>query len=177
MKAIIHIGLPGSGKTTSIRRIFGDYNWIEDGVIHYIPNRVAVVSSDNYPGLYDKDKDFHPELLAKSHPACFREFIAAMLQGFPVVIVDNTNTSAIELAPYILGAQAHGYAVELREFVVSIETAERRNTHKVPRASLEAMAKRLAEPRPPWWPNPARFDMEGPIRDTGAGASFEQINP
>lgn len=143
MKLIINRGIPGSGKSTGTMELV-------KGLKH---DDFAVCSSDAYPGLYDEDGKFHPELLSKSHPACMAHCIRAMLAEVPLVIIDNTNVSAVEIAPYMLVAQSFGYEVEIRRYDAgSIDEAHERNTHKVPLDTCIRMNKAMQEPLPPWWP-------------------------
>ncbi len=59
------------------------------------------------------------------------------------VVVDNTNTTTEEIAPYYAVARAYGYDVELVTLLVDVETAAARNAHGVPMRNIEAMHRRL----------------------------------
>ena len=71
------------------------------------------------------------------------------------VVVDNTNTTNEEIAPYILGAQAFGYTSEIITIDPSVVHHTKyagRNTHNVSLAVIQAQAKRITERKlPPWW--------------------------
>lgn len=143
MKVIINRGAPGSGKTSGAQAL-------TNGLPH---DEFAVCSSDLYPGLYDADGRFHPELLSKSHPACMADCIRAMLAGVPLVIVDNTSTTAVEVAPYVLVAQSFGYEVEIWRYTCGTAAEHlRRNQHGVSHDAIVRMLNNLEQPLPPWWP-------------------------
>lgn len=80
-------GLPGCGKSYVAHQLYAGY----------VNSRV--VSADN---LVDYE-NFSPDQLAPAHQGCFRAFLAAtQLERAPLVVVDNTNLSAAEVAPYYL---------------------------------------------------------------------------
>lgn len=140
-------GLPGSGKSTVARRI-QDRDPIGQAVI---------VSADTFPGLYTFDPagkvvGFNPTLLGKAHGACLRNAIQAIQDGASTVIVDNTNLTALELAPYVAVAQAFGLAPIILRVECDADQAFARNTHGVPEAAHKRMRETLREYRPaPHW--------------------------
>ena len=144
MKVVINRGIPGSGKSTGTKKLMDAEK----------PGMVKVVSSDLYPGLYDADGTFHPELLSKSHPACMREFIHACEMRIPFVIVDNTNTMPHEVAPYLLVAQSFGADVEIIRYDAgSVDVAFERNSHGVPLDVCIRMFNQMKDnPLPRFWP-------------------------
>lgn len=142
-------GLPGSGKTrfAGVLRSAGPQS------------DVVVVSVDDH-FMHDGVYRFDPAELGRAHAACFRRFVE-YLQNRPVwtlrddadrcVIVDNTNTTAVELAPYMAAAAAFDYDAEILEITCPLAVAAARQTHGVPAATMERMAVNLAEPLPSWW--------------------------
>lgn len=84
-------GISGSGKSTYARR-----------------HRGVIVSADDY-FVRDGAYRFNPARLSSAHATCFARYLGALDDGHPLVIVDNTNTTAVEIAPYVLAAQAKGY--------------------------------------------------------------------
>lgn len=60
-----------------------------------------------------------------------------------VIIVDNTNTTALEIAPYVALANAYEDKVTLVTVDVDVETASKRNRHGVPLKTLQAQADNL----------------------------------
>jgi tRNA uridine 5-carbamoylmethylation protein Kti12 len=146
MKLIINRGAPGSGKSTGAKKLIDAVNTsdIVDGVI---------CSADSYPGLYDKDGGFHPELLSKAHGECMAKAIRATMIDTPLVIIDNTSTTAVEVSPYVLLSQAHGYELQIHRYTCGSALEHfRRNIHKVPLATIERMLNNLDQPLMPWWP-------------------------
>jgi predicted kinase len=144
-KVIVLSGVSGSGKSTYTKSLVGE------------AERLSVCSADHYfmsDGVYK----FDPSKLSDAHGACFRDFLASLQINTDMVVVDNTNTSAVEIAPYILGAQAFGYEVEVHTLMCETEddvkVCAARNAHGVPFQGVMAQHKRLQERQlPPWWTN------------------------
>jgi predicted kinase len=139
-------GIPGSGKSTYAAALVAD---CEAGPV-IDRGRVRIVSADSYfmhtPGDGSAPfYDFKPENLPKAHAACLREFVREILGGCSdeTVIVDNTNTTIVEMAPYVALAAAYGHTCEIVTFVQStredmVKVASR-NIHGVPREVCERM--------------------------------------
>jgi len=112
----------------------------------------VVVSSDHY---FEEKGDylevFNPAELGAAHGQCFRRAIEACQAGKDLV-VDNTNCSVVEVAPYVLLGQSFGAEIEIHRIDCDVEVAKARNTHGVPDHAIEGMAKALSEPPPPWYP-------------------------
>lgn len=112
-------GLPGSGKSTIARE------FLKQGF-----------SSDDFPNLYIRDDDgnivdIDVTKLGDAHGSVFRHAVYALQAGHSAVI-DNTNLSALELAPYVNMAQAFGAAPILVQVVTDPKIAFGRQTHGVP---------------------------------------------
>lgn len=138
---IILQGIPGSGKSHLAREIAARN-----------PGRTVVVSADDFFELGGGTYAFDVTKLGQAHGQCFRRFLAAINERVSTIIVDNTNTSVAEIAPYVLGGEAHGYGVEIIRVLCDPEVAAARNTHGVPPAAVVAMAGRIASCQlPPWW--------------------------
>lgn len=139
-------GLPGCGKSRYIKTA-GFPN----------PDRMVVVSADNYHCVTDPDGgtryDFKPENVKRAHDQCYRDFIGAVDNGdWATIIVDNTNLSSWEIAPYYRYAEVMGLDVEIVRLRVPVEKCIARGTHNVPRETYAKMADRLEkEVLPPWW--------------------------
>jgi predicted kinase len=136
-KVIILSGVSGSGKSTVAAGIYG----------------LPVVSADHY-FMVEGEYRFYASRLGEAHGACFREFVR-LLQAGRSVVVDNTNTTAIEIAPYVLGAQAYGYECRIVTVVVPesrLHAAAERNRHGVSLDVIRAQYERLQRRElPPWW--------------------------
>lgn len=100
-KLIIMRGISGAGKSTLATKLEKEHG-------------TKALSSDGYfmrGGKYVFDKETVPTAHRWNHGRAEE----AMRRGDPVVIVDNTNTQAWEMKPYVLTARKHGYSVEFRE--------------------------------------------------------------
>lgn len=110
-------------------------------------------SADTHPGLYTPQAGgppaFNIALLGNAHGACFKGTIES-LQAGRSVIVDNTNTTVEEIAPYVLLAQAFGAKVRLIRVKADPSRALARNTHGVPEAAHAGQVARLAAFVPPF---------------------------
>ena len=142
---IIMIGISGSGKST----------WARENA----PG-ARVVSADHHFTGADGVYRFDPARLGEAHAACFRAACEAVRDLadpasdslFDAVLVDNTNTTEIEIAPYVALGAAYGVPVKLVRMLCPAAMAAARNTHGVPLAGVEAQDKRIRALRiPPFW--------------------------
>lgn len=150
MKVIIMQGASGSGKSTYVSKIEG---------------RTNVCSADHF-FMVDGEYKFDPTKLGEAHASCMRDFLFALETavqyqnaaldcgdddyGIDAVIVDNTNTTQVEMAPYVAVAAAYGFPVEIVRCVAPAAVCAKRNTHGVPVGACEAMIKRMQDPAPFW---------------------------
>ena len=140
---IVMQGVPGSGKTTMAKEYIRSLPLGETG---------HIVSADDYymrDGVYR----FDPSLLSKAHAYCFRRFIDIVSSTLTMnVIVDNTNTTAVEMAPYMLGASAYGYEPHYWRISCDPRKAAARNIHGVPEQVVDAQYQRMmSDNLAPWW--------------------------
>ena len=150
LQCYILSGVSGAGKSTWIQ----NQPWADRADVH---------SADHY---FEKDGvyRFDPKKLSEAHGECLRGFIHGVRPGWrakemglslddsPIQVVDNTNTTNEEIAPYYSVAKAYGYKVTLVTLRVNLELAAKRNSHGVPLAGIEAMAKRISDRRiPRFW--------------------------
>jgi hypothetical protein len=135
MQVIILRGIPGAGKSTFTR------------------NRKKV-SADSF---FEKDGEyrFDPSLLPHAHGKCLRDFIGLCQSADDdQLIVDNTNISIVEIAPYAATALAYGHDLKIMTLDCDPEIAAARNIHGVPRKTVLSMHKRMMDENmrfPPWW--------------------------
>ncbi|XP_032533287.1 NEDD4-binding protein 2-like 2 isoform X2 [Chiroxiphia lanceolata] len=126
-------GLPGSGKSTLSRILLGQSC---DGV---------VFSTDDYFRQQD-GYTYNAAQLGDAHEWNQKRAKQAMEQGRSPVIIDNTNTQAWEMKPYVEVALEKGYRVEFHEpdtwWKFDPEELEKRNKHGVTREKIAQMLER-----------------------------------
>lgn len=123
-KALIILrGLPGSGKSTLAQLL-------SDGGKH------PVFGIDDY--FTDENGKYHFDHL-KNHLAykhCENRTHQAMLEGTPIIILDNTFTMEWEMEPYFKLASDMGYQVH----VMTVENRHHgKNSHDIPEDQIEKM--------------------------------------
>lgn len=144
MQVIIMRGIPGSGKST----------YIKDQAVNRPENtRWCVISADSFfieifSGVYR----FDPKKIGEAHAFCLRSFLS-VLKGETRYdhgcFVDNTNTTAVEIAPYYALALAYGADVKIVRMATPFEVAVTRNTHNVPVSTIWKMQQNLLTERLP----------------------------
>lgn len=141
-KVIILSGVSGSGKSSFAKGL----------------ERAYKVSAD-YFFMVQGEYRFDPAKLADAHAFCFRQFLDALQQGVSTLVVDNTNTTVMEISPYVLGAQAFGYSPKVITVAVpesALEACAARNSHGVSLQGIRAQWERLqGRQLPPWWEHEA----------------------
>jgi len=138
-KVIVLQGLSGSGKSTIAKKLV-------EGV-----NQAVIVSTDQFMVNEAGEYEFDPTKIGEAHGRCFKRFLIALEADWSLIVVDNTNTSVAEIAPYMLAASAFGYEAAILRIECSVEKAAARNLHGTPLDVVQAMAARIAEPLPPYW--------------------------
>jgi predicted ATPase len=142
---IIMQGVPGSGKSTYARRLR------DVGCGLGITTRI--VSADDYFVDGDGVYRFDPGKLGTAHAVCMRAFLDELRAGAcDGIVVDNTNTTAIELAPYMAVAASFGAPAKIVRMECDVNAASQRNVHGVPHDKILAMYDRMVTERlPPYW--------------------------
>jgi len=141
-QCIIMQGVSGSGKSTLARKLL-DMHWDLGG---------RIVSADFYWKSEGGDYDFDPKLLPKAHAYCIRCFVDAVIWQRNLVIVDNTNTTVEEIAPYYAIAEAYGYETKILRVYCDTQIAMARNVHSVPANVVQAQSERIGSfVCPPRW--------------------------
>lgn len=144
MSGVVKIlrGLPGSGKSY----------WAREYALQH--PKTLIVSADYYRIQPDGRYQFNASRVREAHDFCLRRFWTLMWEGeldVPV-IVDNTNISAWEIAPYYRLAEISNREVEIVTFATPLKTCLERQTHGVPEVTMGMMAQRLAtEVLPFFW--------------------------
>ncbi len=142
---IILRGLSGAGKTTWQR-------------IHR--PRVVICTTEAFFKPGDRTLQF-----SHASAACFKAAIQAVESGTPSIIIDNTNTSVAEVAPYVALAEAFGYSWSVLTIHADIDRAWNRNVHGTPWSSMARMKARMDAFDPPtWWWHQGRIeDVRGSV--------------
>lgn len=151
MKVVILRGGSGAGKSTWIRKNIPS----EDS---------AIFSTDSFfiegDGTYNFDitklSEYHAQCLAGFINICSGEVSHLSREGRLVgtVVVDNTNTSIAEFAPYAAVALAYGHDLRIVTFVYDPVAAYRRNKHGTPLDACMRQHARLTSDTdliPAWW--------------------------
>lgn len=127
-KVVIIRGISGAGKSTYIKQHLSD---------------AYVCSADHFFYNDQGEYSFDPGKLGPAHGACKRNFVKALKQNKPLVVVDNTNTKMWEMKPYIQAAKDAGYEIEFIRLVTPVAVAAARNVHGVPLEAVSRMANRM----------------------------------
>jgi len=180
-RVIVLSGLPGSGKSTWAKEKLGKLasgrvpnDIYPPGTIRAHENGI-LISADLFFMKEDSEGKeeyvFSPEKIGEAHASCFRNFIWAMeeshrgsTKSLDLIIIDNTNLSTEEIAPYMLGAAAFGYESEIFSILPFdhdllqtrrgnlINFLHSQTKHGVPKETLEKQLKVLEGRKlPPWW--------------------------
>lgn len=117
MRVIVLRGIPGSGKSHQAASITG----------------ATIVSADHFFIEHTGEYKFVPSLLGEAHAACLRRYLEELRSpSSELLIVDNTNASVAEIAPYMALASAFGVNAEIIEVDCDPVEAAARNIHGVP---------------------------------------------
>ena len=140
MQVIIMRGIPGSGKST----------WAKKESAQCV--RPVTFSADKF-FMVGGSYRFDPTKLGEAHGDCLVGFLSHLRDGgYTTIFVDNTNTTAVEIAPYYALALAYGADVKIVRMATPFEVAVIRNTHNVPISTIWKMQQNLLTERlPPHW--------------------------
>ena len=127
---IIMRGISGSGKSTLAKELG------QNGIIF---------STDDF-FMKNGKYMFDPKKIGEAHQWNLNRAIQAMQQEISPIVIDNTNTQAWEAKKYVEEGKKRGYKIEVREpntpWKFDAEELAKRNTHGVPKASIEKMLNR-----------------------------------
>lgn len=146
-KVVVMSGVSGSGKSSFVKKLLTPDQY-----------KSLVVSADNF-FYHDGVYRFEPSMLGEAHGSCFFEYIEALRNKVDnTIIVDNTNTTVAEIAPYMLAAQAYEWQAEIVTLcckgVGALMVCAERNKHGV---NLHTIGRQDAALRnrvlSPWWKN------------------------
>lgn len=143
MKVVVLRGIPGSGKSTYAMAVLkAQVPTGDEGLI---------VSADRY-FEHDKQYRFDPTKLREAHQQCQRNYLYAVSKDYyHMVVVDNTNVKAEDMAIYVDVAIALEHDLDIVTFVCPPALGHKRNVHGVPLSTCVAMATTLGIPLPKRW--------------------------
>lgn len=139
MRVTILAGIPGSGKSSWVKK-----------------NRpgALICSADDYFVFSDGKYQFDAQQLGEAHRHCMSRFLTALSCETSDIVVDNTNTTLDQIAPYIAVAEAYRANVEVVGLFALAQEAYDRCVHDVPLRQIERMEKNLVHMMKRW---PARW--------------------
>jgi tRNA uridine 5-carbamoylmethylation protein Kti12 len=155
MEVILMRGMTGAGKST-----YGEKR-AED----LTKNGFSVVLfSADYFHMKQGKYCFDPLKIGEAHADCYRRYVEHV-QRFSgptfykkVAIVDNTNISSLEIAPYYQLANAYGVPCEVRTIWCEPAVAAKRCIHGVPSQVILSLYQRLLrEEIPPFYKHTVIF--------------------
>lgn len=142
MNIVILIGISGAGKSTYAKTL----------------PRPIIVSADDF-FMVGGEYKFDPSKLDAAHGRCLaafietaREYGGRTLESEPTLVVDNTNTTLAEIAPYYAIARAYGHQVRIVKFICDPHVAAARNRHGVPLETCKRQNRNIENlALPPFW--------------------------
>lgn len=135
-------GIPGSGKSTLAARL-----------VSTAPvGSAQICSADDFhldeKGVYR----FDPKKIGEAHDRCLLKFLDWLDKGVENIIVDNTNLSSWEIAPYYRLGEAHRYSTKVVRIWCDPLVAAQRNIHDVPLDRVFQMYQKFLQiDLPPHW--------------------------
>ena len=145
MKLILMRGVSGSGKSTLAKQLASSH---EGSVIF---------STDDF-FMIEGRYEFDPKMIGRNHARNQDRARSAMSSGVPCVIIDNTNTQAWEMKPYVKAALEFGYSIEIHEpDPVPLEELMRRQ--EVRKDSNKSLSREIVERMLARWENVTVEDL------------------
>lgn len=168
---VIFRGPSGSGKSTLAKLLMTDTFELPGGIptystpaTDYVKSLWGSIIASQAIGVYASADDyfmvngeykFDPKYLNAAHGGCLQKYTDAVKLKDVHVIVDNTNCSLAEVAPYAALASAYGQEIHIITMLVPAELCWQRNKHKVPFANIakqEINLRQSIAEWPPWFP-------------------------
>lgn len=121
---MLHVmsGISGSGKSTLAAQLQ--------------PDARKVMSADAYFVQSDGSYNFNPKELSIAHAMCMKKFLAEIRyhdSEYDKIIIDNTNVTDAEIAPYVRVAQAYNVRCVIHVMLTAkVNECITRNLHGVP---------------------------------------------
>lgn len=149
-KVLVLRGISGSGKSTFTDRLKAAV-LLEADRVQDPPPCFVVVSADKHMVNSEGQYCFDPRRLSEVHQKSLRSFMLAIVEkerNGKLIVVDNTNTTLVEMAPYVQLALAMEWEVKVLTFLCEPSEAYSRSRHGVPSASLLKQHLRLLNDTP-----------------------------
>lgn len=150
INVIIMQGVSGSGKSTYARNVQRSRNASAE--------TCWIVSADDYFVDSEGRYNFDPSKLGEAHATCFARVLDLLRMAGDVdparsmcIIVDNTNSTAIEIAPYMAAAAAskldtgHEVFTTIVRVRCPIDLALSRTTHGTPLRSIRQQTANIED--------------------------------
>lgn len=138
MKVFILSGIPGSGKSTYAKKLAEDWENLGE------PS--SMFSADDFRHDEEGNYIFTKEGNAIAHACCLRSYLNHITNARRgVTIVDNTNISEYEIAPYFALGEAYGCEVSVTTILADLGTALKSNVHNVPLKVIHEMDQKLRD--------------------------------
>lgn len=155
-KVLILSGVPGSGKSTLRNKVLERYPVREAGYVNTDQFFERAVQDLTKPSdRWEVEFKFDGSKLPEAHGWCMRKFVAAATtscSGTDLIIVDNTNTTVAEIAPYAAVGQAFMWDVAVFTVSCMADVAHARNVHGLGLETVKRMAENIGSRQlPPWW--------------------------
>lgn len=150
MEVYILRGVSGSTKTSWHKKNHPTA-WVCSADYYF--EREAMLQDKTYTEV------FNPTLLSKAHGECLKSFIddldPANGSSGEVFVIDNTNCSLIEVAPYIAICNAYGITPRVIRFESTLELCLVRNQHNISAKVIKGQLWNLQQSIkywPKYWP-------------------------
>jgi predicted kinase len=151
---IIMGGIPGSGKSFESKKIQTENPDLDS----------VIFSTDDFWITPDGEYKFDFNKIATAHKWNVSRTESAMKDGISLIIIDNTNTTPWERAPYEKLAESYGYKIEycqssspwwieiyknMKSGLIldeDVQVLYEKNTHGVPKETIKKMMQRYNFP-------------------------------
>ena len=131
-------GLPGSGKSTIVKKLREVYGGNDT-------SSFVVCSADHYFMRDDGSYKFEETKLKKAHLYCQSVSQNSVINRISTIVIDNTNIMKWEIQPYFQMANQGGYVVILVEpktpWRLNAQILSEKNCHSVPKDILSKKVK------------------------------------
>jgi hypothetical protein len=155
-------GIPGSGKSTYVRRCIDRLNHNEILLSGEDPNADFVIcSADDYHfDPTDGKYRFHSANIKNAHNACLKKFLHTLMgvqdegsdKYVHSIFVDNTNLTVWEISPYYRLAEMYGWNPQIVNVLCDLDKAISRGVHNVPPEKMWQMYQTMmTEKLPSHW--------------------------